>query len=1823
MAHMQENTDPHRDFTMVQPMDRILRHFNTKRVPPSVGRVVPPPFLYGACALVILIAVVDKATLCAQEPSGVERNAVLAQPASSIAGPPRPGSIAPVPPNLNRLGAAYGNLPLSFEVNNGQAGSDVQFLSRGKGYALFLGDGDAALALQKPVQKANGKGQMERVEHQERPLSLVTRASQMTMNQGAVTNDKELMTTDAILRMRLVGANPEAKSIGVDPLPGKVNYFIGKDPSKWRTNIPTYARVRYQGVYPGVDLVYYGNQRQLEYDFVVAPGADPAAITLQLQTGNWKLETGNSKLGGAESKIQNRQSKIDAPLRIDGNGDLLVNLEGGEVCFHKPVVYQPPEGPVAAGSPLITRHSSLVEGYYRLDAENRVSFKLGSYDHRRPLVIDPTMVYSTYLGGSQLDVGYGLTVDSSGNAYVAGQTCSPATPASGAFPTLNPLPQNSPNPGDNTGAACDAFVTKLNATGTALVYSTYLGGTGGDYASGIAIDGTGDAYVVGFTNSTDFPTTVGVFQPAYGGGNSDDFVAELNATGSALVYSSYLGGSNSEGPGGIAVDASGNAYVTGETFSADFPTTGGAFQTAYEGNKDAFVTKVNAGGGSLGYSTYLANDDGATSGSAIAVDALGSAFVTGSTRSDDSSFPAVRTNIQGHCGGYNATSTPPCPPYVAGESFYNAFVTKFSPDGSALVYSTYLGGSTSNDVGTGIALDSFGAAYVTGYASSSDFPVTVGALQVTLGATGATNAFVSKIDDTGSSLSYSTYLGGSAVDEGQAIAVDANGVAYVTGGTSSTDFPTVSAIQPTLAGPTVYPGDAFVSKVNAYGSGLIYSSYLGGGDQDVGNGIAVDSSLAVYVTGSTSSTDFPVTSGVFQSAYGGAGDAFVTKMNALTAAVAKFSSRSLSFGPQGLTIPSSPQTVTVTNTGDATLNITQISESGTIYTYTVNATPPYQQTVDLKDWSITTDNCTGVPVAPGGNCTFVVTFAPNLTPNQVLLNLRSGTITVADDAVTNSQSITLSGTAVIPPGVTPLPSGLTFNNQLLNTKSAAQTVTLTNSGGFVLAISTITITGPFAETNTCGTSLGAGANCTISVTFTPTAAGTSTGTLTITDDSTCLGTQAGTNPLPCSTSPQMVPLTGTSVPVVTLSETNMTFAAQNIGTTSVAQTVTLTNTGEAPLEITGSGASGDFAQSNNCPSTLNPGAMCTITVTFTPTAPGNRYGAVTITDSAANSPQTIVVSGTGSPGPAISLSATNITFPGQSLGTTSSPQPITLGSIGTAPLSITKIATSGDFAETNNCAPTLAPSASCVINVTFSPTAAGTRTGALTITDNAPGNPQTVTLTGAGLGAPNVGLSSASLTFVGQSLATTSSPLAITLTNTGSAPLTITGTTVTGDFAETNNCPSSIAAGASCVINITFTPTAAGSRYGSVALADNAAGSPQTIALTGTGLAPAVALSPTSVSFPSQTAGTTSAAQVVTLSNTGGAPLTVTGITLTGDFAQTNNCGASLAAGASCKISVTFTPSGSGNFSGSLVVTDNAAGSPQTVLLSGVGSPAPLVALSATSLAFPGQSVGATSAPTPVTLTNSGTATLTITSITVSGNFAQTNTCAATLAAGSSCTINVTFTPPAVGTVTGTLTIKDNAGGSPHVVTLAGSGADFAISITPPTLAVTAGSAANYVVNVTPEFGFAGGVLLSCSGLPVPATCFLSPNPVTPNGQVASVVSMTVTTKVRSQLPPRPGPHFLPPPWVRPWVSPWFLWLLGVILTFGLTAARTGRRTPIWLALVFVTLFVLMWAGCGSGGGGAGGFGAPSGTPAGNYTLTITGASNSLTHSATVTLTVN
>jgi uncharacterized repeat protein (TIGR03803 family) len=667
---------------------------------------------------------------------------------------------------------AYGHLPLSFEANQGQTDQQVRFLARGRGYSLFLTGNEAVLTLKK-----SGR-------------SVAPRAD------------------PAVLRMRLVGANAKANVAGLEELPGKSNYFIGNDPNKWRTNVPNYAKVKYESVYPGVDLVYYGNQGKLEYDFVVQPGADPRQIALDVGTGP----------------------------RIDGNGDLVVGADGGEVTLQKPVLYQPARD---HGQ----RTKNVVKGTYLLTG-GRVAFEVGSYDKTRPLVIDPTLAYSTSLGGSFRTGGSGIAVDASGDAYVVGGTGSTDFPTTfGAFQTT-------------FGGSDDVFVTKLNAAGSALIYSTYLGGSQTDYGYGIAIDASGNAYVTGETLSSNFPTTAGSFQTSCAGACA--FVTKLNATGSALVSSTFLGGGLTIGKS-IAIDASSNAYVTGETGSASFPTTLGAFQTNCTKcpfTLNAFVTELNAAGSALVYSTFLGGSTGGSAGDegfGIAVDASGNAYVTGVAHSSD--FPTTFGGA-GTCAG-----NVPCP---------DAFVTKLNAAGTALLYSTFLGGANS-DGGAGIALDASGNAYVTGNTLSSNFPTTSGVFQTILSGGGG-DAFVSKLNAAGSALVYSTYLGG-GFSGGSGIAVDSIGNAYVAGGADS-NFPVTSdAFQTTRAGGY----DAFLTKLSGDGVALLYSTLLGGSNNDSASGIAIDSSGNAYITGSAASVNFPTTSGAFQTTGAPSGDAFVAK----------------------------------------------------------------------------------------------------------------------------------------------------------------------------------------------------------------------------------------------------------------------------------------------------------------------------------------------------------------------------------------------------------------------------------------------------------------------------------------------------------------------------------------------------------------------------------------------------------------------------------------------------------------------------------------------------------------------------------------------------------------------------------------------------------------------------------------------------------------------------------------------------------------------------------------------------------------------------------
>jgi hypothetical protein len=542
-----------------------------------------------------------------------------------------------------------------------------------------------------------------------------------------------------------------------------------------------------------------------------------------------------------------------------------------------------------------------------------------------------------------------------------------------------------------------------------------------------------------------------------------------------------------------------------------------------------------------------------------------------------------------------------------------------------------------------------------------------------------------------------------------------------------------------------------------------------------------------------------------------------------------------------------------------------------------------------------------------------------------------------------------------------------------------------------------------------------------------------------------------------------------------VSANSVAFGSVVVNTTSPAQHVTLENTGSGTLSTTSLAITGTyasmFAQSNNCGTSLAPGASCTISLTFSPKSTGTRVATLNIATSGWGGRKSVSLDGVGVAGatPAAGLSPASLAFASQPVGTTSVAGTATLDNAGTGALSISGVTITGsnpgDFAQANNCGSSLAAGSTCTFSITFTPTASGSRSALLSVTDNSGGSPQTVSLAGTG-SVPAASLSPASLSFGNQSVNTKSGTLTATLTNGGGAPLSLTSIALTGanpgDFAQTNTCGTSVAAGASCSISVTFDPTASGNRSASVSFTDNANGSPQSLSLGGTGTSVTVSLSPTSLSFGNQSVNTTSGVLAATLTNGGNAALSLTSIALTGanpgDFAQTNTCGTSVAAGASCSISVTFDPTASGNRSASVSFTDNAGGSPQSLSLGGTGTSV-TVSLSPTSLSFGNQSVNTTSGALTATLTNGGNAALSLSSIALTGanpgDFAQTNTCGTSVAAGASCSISVTFDPTASGNRSASVSFTDNAGGSPQSLSLGGTGTSATVSLSPSSLSFT------------------------------------------------------------------------------------------------------------------------------------------------------------------------
>ena len=923
-----------------------------------------------------------------------------------------------------QMARAYGQIPLIFEANQGQSDAQVKFLAHGNGYGLFLTAEEAVLVLQHPAARAGLPAH---------PASVV--------------------------RLKLAKANPSPEVSAVDELPGKSNYLVGRDPRKWHRNVPQFSRVRYRSVYPGIDLVYYGRPGQLEYDFEIAPGADPSQVS-------WRVESSDEK-------------DFDQP-RLDPNGDLILSTAGGRVRFARPHVYQ------KNGD-----REQTVAGRFALRDHGDVGFELGAYDRSRALIIDPIVNYSTYLGGSGAESCSAITgaaftpgcpsiaVDSASDTYIAGATTSTV-----AFP----IPTGAATPAPVNGPA-DVFITKFDNTGSVVLFTTFLGGSGTDTAAGIAVDTGFDVIVAGTTNSPDFPT-VGAFQSAPKTSGNHVFVTRLDPTGAAPVYSTYLSGSGTDTASGVAVDLQGKIYVTGTTTSADFPTTIGSFQPASLATNQFFMAKVDPSSAqtlSLPYSTYFGGGNpanGVVMGGGVAVDTSENVYITGGTNflhvGATNDFPIL--NATQTCLDLPEAVVPTTAVTCTNATGLDAFVAKIDPtaaSGAQLEYSTYIGG-TGDDIAYGISVDSGGNAYITGSTTSIDFPLATTTVPFQAGNSGLRDAFVAKFSTftptattttttttaEAVGLLYSSYLGGGGDDVGTAIAADTVGGARITGWTNSTAtaplFPVQSPVQATPGGGV----DAFVADLDTTAAAAClpvptgptpvycptYTSFLGGPGTDMGTGIAVDFQGATYVTGETTSAGgFPPPPPQMQGALNGPSDAFVAKV-----------------GPNvqlAMTAIVSPSPVGVGNEVTFTYTVNNIRDavSGVTFTDNFSATSPNASFVSAT----TTAGSCGTQVSGGsvqcnlGTLNTTANGTTGATVTVILTPTPATTTTTVPPALPpplgNSGTVTVPGTTF----QASAGASATVNDFSISVAPATQTVA---AGGFAAFTVALTPTGAIPGT---------------------------------------------------------------------------------------------------------------------------------------------------------------------------------------------------------------------------------------------------------------------------------------------------------------------------------------------------------------------------------------------------------------------------------------------------------------------------------------------------------------------------------------------------------------------------------------------------------------------------------------------------------------------------------------------------------------------------------------------------------------------------------------
>jgi len=1559
-------------------------------------------------------------------------------------------------------------LPVEFEPNRGQAMPGVRYIAR-------TADGEAQLM--------------------EDRLRIVPSSA----NQSQA------------YELHFPGAKP-AEIHEESPGGGVVNYYSGQNRAAWIAHVPLYRQIRYQDIYPGTDLVFHGSSSRLEYDFELSPGADPYRLQVDVDDA---------------STVEPQQ-----------DGSLLLTSGGHTLRLLAPSAFQHDGTETRA-----------VQVSYRMLAPSKVGFALGPYDHTKKLIIDPVVTYANMLAAKNGIQVAAIATDTNGDLIMTGSTYSTT------FPVVNGKPAS-------TSGSQQVVVTKLDPTGENILYSTYLPASAFTTASGVAVDGNGNAYVIGVTGASDFPVTSQNLGTC-GGVCNAGFITKLDSSG-AMAYSTLLA-SGQILPKAIAVNASGNAFVSGLAADGSLQTVN-SFQPVYQGGlctscNSAFYVELNTQGTGYVFSSYLGANNNATG---ITLDKDGNIYVAGSFNSNYQSSIPLKGELQSVLGGF--------------------FLTKFASDGQTLLFGSFLGGdisgnNTSENL-SGIAVGSDGTVYLAGNTASRGFPYTINANRHPLGygLYGSTQKFAMALNPSLTSLTYSTYLGDGYMT---AMAVDSEGNLYAAGSTGVEPIQAKNAVVSDVA-----TGGTFL-ELDKTGNPLETSAFGGHATTQVPAAMTIDSLGNIYLAGSPggfsgltlnggcSGQDPIIVGGSAYATQASLGNTCTSTSGAFLAKIASDSKPQISLG---YLLPFLP----LHNIGSADLHISSITFTGGL--------------------AKAQGNC-GSTIPAGTSCVLTLTDANG--------NLAQGSVTITSDASPAVQTFT----PYLDPRVVGTPAGdfpwidlsqLYFPPQQTGTSSVQHPFRIWNVGVANLTLQSIAATGELLQTHDCTTTLTPGSYCTVQVVWNP-KNGTGGNTVSLVYDN---GPQNYYYvPSQYLTSP---------TPLLVSEPNGIPFGTQTVGNPSFYRTVTVTNVSDAQTSaptVSLSGASEFTLAGNTCTSSLASQQSCIVAVLFTPVIDGDRSATLQISGGASASLQ---LSGTGQINSAISVSPLQLTWPLTVFGSGYSLDE-KLTNISSVSVPISNITFSlPDYSETDDCSGSVPAGASCTVHVMFQPQDLGTRNGTMTINFGGQTNAQAITLLGNSV-YPLL-LSPGSLDFGTNNPAGTSSPAqSVSLSNPYSAKVLNYTLSVDGPFTLNNPCPNPMPGNYGCTMSVTFNPTAAGAQTGSLTVATPGVSKTSSIPLTGTAYTPPAIGVANSLSFGGVPSGTSSTLPL-SISDTGSQNLTISGLTISGsnaaDFSVASGQCATISGGSSCIVNVSFRPSVTGNRSAVLTVTGNAANSPQTITLTGAGQ-ASAVSLSPASLDFGSQNQASPSAPLQATLTNTGNESLTITSITSSGDFSQTNNCGTTLAANASCQIAVVFTPSTVGSESGTLSIADNAAASPQAIPLTGTGTAPSVSIGTGnggsvTSTVPSGQPATFNLTLTGSAAFSGNVTLACSGAPQNATCSVSPTTLalTPGASQPFAVKVTTQSSTTAHLDSAVNV---------------FMAGTGVASLFigSLFLFRRKRCWSLVMACVVGIFISLTVTACG---GGSSDTKPPTSTtantPAGTYKLTVTATAGTTSTSQVLTLTV-